>query len=109
MVKRRNKIPQEPVEVTIDSLSHEGRGIASIEGKKVFIEGGLPGETVLFKYTRKRAKYAEGYVLEVLNESEKRIQAKCKYFSLCGGCSIQHLSVSDQILHKQKVLDFDSF
>lgn len=104
MAKRRNNIPQQPVIASIDSLSHEGRGIASIEGEKVFIDGALPGEKVRFKYTRKKAKHAEGYVVDILNESEKRVQAKCDYFSLCGGCSVQHLSVQDQIHHKQSIL-----
>jgi 23S rRNA (uracil1939-C5)-methyltransferase len=104
MAKRRNRLPQDPVEATIDSLSHEGRGIATVDGKKIFIDGGLPGEKVLFKYTRKKSKHAEGYVLEVLNDSDKRIQPKCNYFLQCGGCSLQHLSVLDQILHKQNVL-----
>ena len=104
MSRRRNKLPTEPVEAVIEALSHEGRGVTSIEGKKVFVDGALPGEKVLFKYTRKRSRHAEGYAVEVLEPSDKRIEPKCTYYGLCGGCSFQHLSAADQIEHKQTVL-----
>lgn len=104
MSRRRQKLPAEPVEATIESLSHEGRGVCHINGKTVFIEGALPGEKVTFRYCRSRAKYSDGYVLEILQASPGRVQPKCSHYDICGGCSLQHMAPKDQIEHKQRVL-----
>ena len=104
MSPRQNKPLPEPVRATIDSLSHEGRGVAHLGGKAVFIDGALPGETVTFRYTRRRARFAEGYAVDILQASHRRAQPKCRHYSVCGGCSLQHMSSADQIEHKQKVL-----
>lgn len=90
--------------VTISSLSHEGRGIAYINNKTTFIEGALPGEEVSFTYSKKHSKYDEGIVFEVTSASPDRITPVCPHFSICGGCSLQHLQSTQQIAFKQKVL-----
>ncbi len=105
MSRRRKKLPVDPVEVVIESLSHEGRGVSHIDGKTIFVDGGLPGETVLFRYRRIHSRYAEGSLEKVIaNTSPYRVEAKCKHFSICGGCSLQHLASEEQIQHKQSVL-----
>ena len=101
---RRQKLPQEPVQVTIDSLSHDGRGIAHIEGKTIFIAGALAGETVQFVYTKKHSKYDEGRAIEVLTSSEDRVEPACPHFAICGGCSVMHMSSPAQLILKQKTL-----
>lgn len=106
MSRRRKKLPQEPVETIIESLSHEGRGVSHINGKTVFIDGALPGETVSFRYRRSRSKYAEGIFETLLeNASPERVEPKCGHFLLCGGCSLQHLDPTRQIAHKEQVLE----
>jgi len=102
--RRRKKLPTEPVKVTIDRLSHEGRGIAQIEGKTIFIDGGLPGEEVMFVYTSRRAKLDEGRVVEVIKAADDRVEPPCPHFNVCGGCRLQHMSVPAQIALKQSVL-----
>ncbi len=104
MSRRKKRPPATPVETTINSLSHEGRGVARINGKTTFIDGALPGERVMFRYIRGHARFDEGIVVEVLKPSSLRIEPKCKHFLQCGGCSLQHLSPADQIGHKQGVL-----
>lgn len=104
MSSRRKKLPPDPIEATIESLSHEGRGIAHVDGKTVFIDGALAGETVMFRYARRRSSYAEGFVETVVQASARRIEAKCPHYELCGGCSLQHMQPADQIEHKGKVL-----
>ena len=104
MSRRRKAIPREPVEAHITSLSHEGRGIAHINGKTTFVRGALPDETVMFQYSNRRGQFDEGIVTEVLTPSAKRIDAKCAVFGICGGCSMQMLPESDQIAHKHTVL-----
>ena len=54
---RRKKKPVEPIEVNVESLSHEGRGVTRIEGKVAFVEGALAGETVLAKYVHSRSQF----------------------------------------------------
>ena len=103
-MSRRQKLPAEPVVAHIESLSHEGRGVAHVDGKTVFIDGGLPGEKVSFRFSRRRARFAEGRVLEVLQASPERVEPKCRHFDICGGCSLQHMPSRDQLEHKQGVL-----
>ncbi len=102
--RRRQKLPQEPVEVNIESLSHEGRGIAHIDGKTIFVDGALAGERVMFQYTRKHRKYDEGKVVEILSAAEDRIAAKCEHFGVCGGCSLMHMSPEAQLTLKEGTL-----
>ncbi len=104
MARRRKKLPKEPVSAKIESLSHEGRGIAHVEGKTVFVNGALPGEDALFQYKKQRPKYDEAHALEITNPAAERVDAKCEFFGLCGGCSLQHMQHDFQIEHKQSVL-----
>ena len=104
MARRRKKLPQEPVSAKIESLSHEGRGIAHVKGKTVFVNGALPGEDALFQYKKQRPKYDEAHALEITNPAAERVDAKCEFFGLCGGCSLQHMQHDFQIEHKQSVL-----
>lgn len=101
---RRQKLPQDPIETTIESLSHDGRGVARIEGKTVFVDGALAGETVKFLYTKKHSKYDEGRTVEVLSAAADRVPAKCQHFGVCGGCSLMHMAPESQLALKQKTL-----
>ena len=86
----------------------DGRGIAAIEGKKVFVAGALPGEEVRFQRRKFRRNYDEAELLEVLAASPERIEARCAVFGRCGGCSLQHISESQQREIKQRALQ-DNF
>ena len=89
----------------VESLNHEGQGVARVNGKAVFIRGALPGEEVVFRYFNKRKNYDTGGVLEILRPSPDRIaDPKCRYFGTCGGCSLQHLKAEGQIQAKQQTL-----
>ena len=103
--RRRKKLPTEPVEGVIESLSHEGRGVCHVDGKTVFVDGALPGEKVTFRYRRSRSSFAEG-IIETLEEqaSPDRTEPGCSHFLVCGGCSFQHLQADKQVLHKESVL-----
>jgi 23S rRNA (uracil1939-C5)-methyltransferase len=93
-----------PQEAFIDSLSHDGRGIARINGKTVFVDGALPGEKVKLKYISVRSKYDEAVTTKIITPSEKRTIPECKYYTTCGGCSLQHMHPQYQVDHKQSVL-----
>jgi len=102
--RKRQKLPQEPVTADIESLNHEGKGVAHVDGKATFIHGALAGEKVSFLYTGKRKSHDEGDVLEVLQASPQRVTPRCSAFGRCGGCSLQHLAPAAQIAAKQQVL-----
>jgi len=102
--RRRKPLPKDPVQATIESLSHEGRGITHIQGKTTFIRGALPGETVSFTYNYCSSQYDEGTAIEILHPSEDRVEPKCKHTDFCGGCSLQHMQTSAQLAFKQQTL-----
>lgn len=101
--RKRQRFP-EPFDVLIESMSHEGRGIAHVEGKTVFVSESLPDEKVTIQIVKTNKKFDEAKVVEVINASPKRISAKCDAFGLCGGCSMQHLSNEDQLELKQSAV-----
>ncbi len=92
------------VEAHIESLTLEGQGVARIDGKAVFIEGALPGETVAFRYTSYKQKHDEGKVETVLVPSSERVEPKCAHFGVCGACTWQHIALDAQIQHKQQAM-----
>src|SRR5689334_11931545 len=94
----------ELVTVKIESLSHDGRGIAAIDGKTTFVSGALAHEQVRCKITKKHRRYNEAQVIEVISPAAERVTPQCKHFGICGGCSMQHAEIDAQIQLKQKVL-----
>ena len=95
---------REPETATIESATHDGRGIAALSGKKVFVAGALPGETVEFIRRKSRRNFDEAELLQVIESSEDRIDAKCEAFGRCGGCSLQHVSDDYQRSIKEQTL-----
>ena len=84
--------PTASPQARIDSLSAEGRGVARMIGKAVFIDGALPGERVTFRYLKRRGGHDEGVATALLVASPERVAPRCAHFGLCGGCSLQHLA-----------------
>lgn len=89
----------------IEATDQEGRGIAHRDGKVVFIDGALPGETVAYRTTRRRAQFDSGRLLEILAPSFMRVAPRCPHFGTCGGCVLQHADPSAQVAFKQRVLE----
>jgi 23S rRNA (uracil1939-C5)-methyltransferase len=102
--RRKSRLPSEPVEATIESLTHDGKGVTHVEGKATFVHGSLPGERVRFLYTGRWRKYDEGRVVEVLEASSQRVEPRCDSFGICGGCSLQHQDHAGQIGSKQQAM-----
>lgn len=88
--------------LNIDGLTHDGRGVAHIDGKAVFIENALPGELVDIKIQQDQAQFALARVVKWQTKSEDRVVPFCEYYGRCGGCSLQHLSYDKQGFWKQK-------
>ena len=92
MARRR----REPETARITAVTHDGRGIAAVSGKKVFVSGALEGEEVRFLRRKSRRNFDEAELLEVLETSVDRIEARCDAFGRCGGCALQHVSEQQQ-------------
>lgn len=104
MGSKRKRLPSEPVELEITSLSHDGRGVARVEGKTVFVHGALVGEQVRARLTRRLRRHDEAVVVEVLRSSADRVEPRCSAFGVCGGCALQHMAPAAQIESKQRIL-----
>lgn len=91
--------------VTIESLDHEGRGVAHFEGKAIFVEGALPRERVEYSSYRKRPTFEQATTTRIIKPSSQRTAPRCRFFGVCGGCSMQHMELGAQVAAKQRVLE----
>lgn len=94
--------------VDVERLDQEGRGIAHVDGKVVFIQGALPGERVTYERLRSKSSFDVGRVTEIHRESVLRVTPRCPNFGFgpgsCGGCTMQHLEPNAQVAFKERVL-----
>lgn len=88
----------------IESATHDGKGIAALPGKKVFIAGALPGEVVRFQRRKRRRNLDEAELVEVLESSSARVEPRCAVYGTCGGCWLQHTSDHQQRVIKRQAL-----
>ena len=112
MRRNRNKARQNPadnpiLQATIESLDQEGRGVAHVEGKTIFIDGALPNEVVMYLSQRIKPSYEVAKTIEVLQASAERVTPKCPHYGLCGGCKLQHMDATAQVAAKQQMLEAD--
>lgn len=107
--RNRNLAPVIPEikHAVIESLDQEGRGVAHVDGKTIFIDGALPNEKVTFQSIRIKPSYEVANVVDVLKQSNQRVVPKCPHFGLCGGCKLQHLDFAAQVAAKQRLLEND--
>jgi 23S rRNA (uracil1939-C5)-methyltransferase len=96
------KLKKESGPVSIHSLSHDGRGIATINHKTTFLEGALPNEIVTYKVTQQRKQFGFAKTTEVLKVSPDRIDPVCTHFGICGGCTLQHMNIESQRKFKEQ-------
>jgi len=90
---------------SVHGLNHDGRGVARIDDKIVFVDGALPGEEIELEIRRRRRSYDEGRLVSLITASPDRVaQPRCSSFGLCGGCSLQHLDPAVQVEAKQQIL-----
>ncbi len=103
-MSRSNSVSSVPFEAHITDLGHDGRGVARIDGKTVFVSGALLGERVMAKLRKRHRHFDEAETIEVIAASPHRVEPKCRHFAQCSGCSLQHLDAPSQIAAKQRVL-----
>ena len=93
-----------PLRARIIDLTHDGRGVADLDGRRVFVRDALPGELVEIALRKRRRKLQEADLARVLEPSPERVVPPCEYFGRCGGCVLQHLDDAGQVRFKQDVV-----
>ncbi len=92
------------IELSLQRLTHDGRGIGTWQGRTVFVEGGLPGEKVTARVVRARSKLIETRLESIVQASPERQSPRCRHADVCGGCTLQHMPHDTQINIKQQAL-----
>ncbi|WP_223642873.1 23S rRNA (uracil(1939)-C(5))-methyltransferase RlmD [Planococcus sp. 4-30] len=92
------------ITVHVEDLTHDGAGVAKVEGYPLFIPGALPGEDVVVHVLKTLKSYGFAKLIEIKQASPFRVTAPCPVFDTCGGCQIQHLSYEGQMTFKQKLV-----
>ncbi|MEG1146201.1 MAG: 23S rRNA (uracil(1939)-C(5))-methyltransferase RlmD [Bacilli bacterium] len=90
------------MEVKIEKLDHQARGICFIDGKITFVENTLPGEIADIKIINQKKKYNEASLVKMIKISKDRIESKCPHYKECGGCDLQHINYNNQLNYKNK-------
>ena len=88
--------------VEIIDAGSEGMGVGKVNDRVVFVPFVVPGDIVDVQVIRKKKNYLEGKVVRFHKYSDKRVEAHCTHFGLCGGCRWQNMKYGDQLFYKQK-------
>ncbi len=94
--------PGDILEFELEKAADRGKSLARLDGYVVFVEGGVPGDYVRVRLGRRKKKYAEARLLEVLRPSPLRTAPRCEYFGVCGGCKWQHFAYAAQLEAKRE-------
>ncbi|WP_052025623.1 23S rRNA (uracil(1939)-C(5))-methyltransferase RlmD [Anoxybacillus sp. KU2-6(11)] len=89
-------------DVIFEDLTHDGAGVAKIDGFPIFVPNGLPGEKAKVKVIKVKKGYGYGRLIELYEPSADRVEAPCTVYKQCGGCQLQHLSYEGQLKAKHK-------
>ncbi|MCM3361281.1 23S rRNA (uracil(1939)-C(5))-methyltransferase RlmD [Niallia sp. MER TA 168] len=90
------------IDIVFEDLTHDGSGVAKVDGYPLFIPNGLPGEKAKVKVIKTNKNYGFGRLMEITERSPYRVEAPCLIYKECGGCQLQHLSYEGQLKTKHK-------
>jgi len=88
--------------VLIEDYAAEGKSLARVNGKVIFVEGAVPGDVVDVQLQKNKADWGEGFVKKFHTYSPIRVQPFCAHFGVCGGCQWQMLPYDQQLVYKHK-------
>ena len=104
MARKRKPLPLLE-NIQIEGIAAEGKAIARVDNKVIFIPYAVPGDIVDLQVTRKKSHYAEATIASIIQPSPMRIQPFCKHFGVCGGCKWQSLPYEEQLKAKQQQVE----
>jgi len=93
------------LEVVVEALGAKGDGLATCDGRPLFLAQTVPGDRVLARVTGERGGGFKGEVIELLQEGPNRAEPPCPFFGPCGGCALQHLADDAYATWKQDLLN----
>jgi 23S rRNA (uracil1939-C5)-methyltransferase len=91
--------------VRVEDYAAEGKSLARVDGKVIFIENAVPGDVVDVRLLRNKKDWAEGSIIHFHEYSKERIDPFCSHFGVCGGCQWQMLPYEKQLQYKQKQVE----
>ena len=102
MRKKQNIILEN---VLVEDYAAEGKSIARVDGKVVFIEKAVPGDVVDIKIIKNKKEWSEGFPVQFHSFSADRVIPFCSHFGVCGGCQWQMLPYEKQLYFKQRQVE----
>ena len=96
---KRNEILEN---VLVTDAGAEGKAIARVDNRVVFINGAIPGDVIDVRVYKKKRKFLEGNIEKFHKYSEKRAEPFCEHFGVCGGCKWQNMKYEQQLFYKEK-------
>jgi len=88
--------------VLVEDYAAEGKSLARMNGKVIFVENTVPGDVVDIYLFKNKKDWAEGWPMHFKEFSSQRVEPFCKHFGVCGGCQWQMLPYEQQLFYKQK-------
>ena len=92
------------IKVEIVDVSHDGLGVAKVDGYTLFVDEALPGEKILAEITEMGKNYGFAKNAGVVHKSPYRVKPICSHFGTCGGCELMHLDYKQQLQYKKKMV-----
>jgi len=89
----------------VEDYAAEGKSIARVDGKVVFIERVVPGDVIDIRLFKSKKDWAEGYPLQFHTFSKERTEPFCQHFGVCGGCQWQMLPYDKQLFYKRQQVE----
>jgi len=89
------------IDVEFEDLTHDGAGVAKVEGYPIFVQGGLPGEKANIKIIKVNKGYGIGRLIQLVERSHFRVEIAKEDSHKYGGCQIQHISYEGQLKFKE--------
>ncbi len=97
-----NMQANDELELSVARLALGGRGVARLDGMVVFVDGALPGETVMAKVTQVKKGFAEAVAERIITPAPEAVEPRCPHFGVCGGCDWQRLDYPAQLFWKRE-------
>ncbi|HVZ56987.1 MAG TPA: 23S rRNA (uracil(1939)-C(5))-methyltransferase RlmD [Chitinophagaceae bacterium] len=99
---KRKKQPVILEDLLVEDYAAEGKSLARVEGKVVFVDNAVPGDRVDLRLQKSKKDWAEGTAVRFRAYSPDRVEPFCPHFGVCGGCQWQMLPYDRQLAYKQR-------
>jgi 23S rRNA (uracil1939-C5)-methyltransferase len=102
---REQQWQREEVKLLLESMTPGGEALARHQGLIFFVPFGVPGERVRARITLRKKSFARAEIVEILGAAPHRVEPRCRYFGLCGGCEWQHIGYPTQLAYKSAIVE----